>query len=278
MALTCVAVVPARQMQDWYDDTRQWNEARAIGEARSFRGYLQRRPGGRYAELARQRLRNVYTEASEKFQRSVNVSESDRGALDAALGMLRHASRTGAYKVGVYFERRNDIPPNVEAFLRERFGVSNVAPIGDSFSEPNMRAREEAIVEHIRNAFGKVISSDVLAFEMNPSSLPPLWFVVKYQVRAGKAIYYNTKEKDTPDADRSYYPGVFFDWTIQICPGDLEKRYMFTLSSNPADHIQVDTSGNSSASAIYLAMSRSAFTSLEQEVEKRFGLQESPTP
>ncbi|HEY6342222.1 MAG TPA: hypothetical protein VIY49_12075 [Bryobacteraceae bacterium] len=176
--LTGLTADPARQLQDWYEHSRQWTQARAVGSATAFRTYLQQRPNGRYAGPAEQRPQQVYADASQRFNESVVVDGSDRLARDAVLEMLQEAARTGGYKVGVYFERQNQVPADIEESIQRRSGVSRVSPIGDASSDANMRAPEESIVMHVQDAFGKLIPGDVLAFKMSREKLPPLWLMV----------------------------------------------------------------------------------------------------
>lgn len=271
ITVACVAR-PFLQWQDYNIDTREWTNARAINTARAVREYLHSRPAGRYASAAEASLNAIYNKAATDYAGSASQIGNDAQARRLILSMMEYARRSGQYNVGIYFDRTNEIPLNIENSMRKVFGVSNILPVGNAFSELNMKAREHTIANRLVTAFGHVIPNDVLSFEVDRSPLPELWIVVSYSVNPGESLYFDTKEATLPKEERSYYPGIEFRWRMEFCGGLSTRKYAFTLVSNPASQITVEGGRSTEASNVYDAMSVSAFDSLRVEIEKRIGL------
>ncbi|MGJ5816228.1 J domain-containing protein [Paludibaculum fermentans] len=270
--ISACVIWPGLRLQDYYIDTRQWTSARAFDSAQSMRGYLKKRPNGRYSSNAQDRLDQIYAQTAARFSRSNTRLAQDSNARALIIAMLSFAHRTGQYDVGIYFKGENQLPSNLEQSIGQKFNVDHILDLGDAFSDQNMRARESAIGAELITTFSSVIPNGVLDFHLSPDQLPPMWLAVDYTVLPSDALYYNTKERGLPERVRAYYPGILFRWRIEMCAGHNSDQYAFEISSNPAQHITVDGTGASSASAVYRAMSLSAFTSLREEITRRVGL------
>jgi hypothetical protein len=153
------------------------------------------------------------------------------------------------------------------------FRVSNVLPIGDSFSEQNMQLRESKILDAVRAGFKDVIPQDVLEFSEAQANPRNPAFLVSYSVRAGNSLYYEDTLHGSSfgaGATGPFYPGISIDWAFEIRIPETPSSYRFTLKSAPASHF---TAANRS---VYDSMAQSAFDDFRSELARRLGIHAGP--
>jgi hypothetical protein len=269
-----------------FDDRKSWDLAQTVNRASSYRNYLQGHPQGRFRSDAQAKLQTLYNEAEQKYEASLN-KDFDPKAADAVLQVLRYAKQTQNYRVKVNFERRNEIPPDIVEKLKEEYEVKHIIEIGDSFSDEKMQQREGNLLTVIADAFRQVIPDDILEIT-GDCSAECVTFLVKYKIRSD-SIYYDTLQKDVPENDRVYKPGIFFDWDFGVQIPNQPQIYSFTLESDPAADIFYDRNPNldytkgdfvETAKAdrenVYNSMVTSAFDNFKENLILKTGIGTAP--
>jgi hypothetical protein len=277
----------AMSLNNYYDDLKSWNNAETDNRASSYRAYLQTHPNGRRIITADQKLQTLYDEAEQKYQAKLNKG-FDPKAVEAVKQAIRYAKETKNYKVKLVFERKNEIPADIVEILKKDYEVKRLLQIGDAFTDENMNKRERLIKRSISNVIGVVIPDDILEFadECNGECII---FSVKYIVDSDN-IYYDLRQKKLSEKDRTWYPGVWFDWSFDIKTPTNPTTYDFQLTSDPASEISYDSTFegenfdkdefekllNNDRNFIYDSMAISAFDDFEKNLVYRMGIGEEP--
>lgn len=273
-------------LNDYADDKRAYDAAATAPSARSFRSYLATRPTGRFAAEATSRIAALYRAATRQYIDRRPIGYDGR-ASDALVGLIDYARSTGHYKVRIVFERQNEIPKGIEDDLARSFGVSNVLPIGDSFSDQRMAGREASITAAVQAAFDTVMARDILALNgLGEDQTEPV-FVIHYAVTAGRTLYYRESDASQEACSRPHYPGIGFSWSFQIrIPPKFGTTYSLGVTSRPADHISYSPTtyvfgGDGEKATIYDAMAQSAFDNFREVLIQRLGFadrRQAPLP
>jgi hypothetical protein len=277
----------AMSLNNYYDDLKSWNNAESDNRASSYRNYLQTHPNGRWYSGANQNLQTLYDEAEQKYQSKLNKG-FDPKAIEAVKQAIRYAKETKNYKVKLVFERSNQIPLNIVEILKKDFEVKRILSIGNSFTDENMNKLETLATTRISEAFNTVIPNDILEFTSECGD-ECITFLVKYIVDSDN-IYYDLRQKKLPDNDRTWYPGVWFDWNFDIKTPDNPKTYDFQLTSDPAEEISYDSNFDGEnidknefeklldkdKNIIYESMVISAFDDFRANLIYRMGIGEEP--
>ncbi len=285
VASMTVAVVA----NEYFDDVKSWNAAQTSDGASNYRNYLRTHPSGRWSRNAGSRLQALYDNAESRYKASLNDGH-DQAAVTAVSSLLRYARETGNYQVQVIFDRRAEISENMIEEIKEDFGVKRVLPLGDSFSNEKMLARESALVGVLSQAVREVFPEDIL--EITQGSLADCSeALIVYETTFRDSIYYSTEEKDLPEKDRTYKPGILINWTFRIAIPKQSGMYEFTLESVPASTIYHDTpplpdgvapvGGTMSdveKNSLYDAMVASAFEDFRRNLVFKLGIGPEPTP
>jgi|GEM_PF-3352059 len=287
-----VLIIPVMFLSVWlnnyYDDKKSWSDAESLGNASSYRKYLQSHPHGRRVYDANQQLRRLYENAGQKYLSSLNEGY-DKRAVDAILEVLRYARETQNYRVKIVFERHNEIPENLVEELKDEFEVKNILPLGDTFSEANMNQRESGLFWVVTDAFKEAIPNDILEFSSNCSAECSV-FTVKYTINPKDSLYYDSRQKKLPEAERIFYPGILINWNFNIKTPNQLHSYDFDLESRPAKEITYDTNSDNENSDkenmakvldadkkyIYDSMVASAFNDFKQNLVYRMGIGREP--
>jgi hypothetical protein len=277
----------AMSVNNYYDDLKSWNDVESGSRASSYRTYLQTHPNGRWLASADQKLQTLYEEAEQKYLTKLNKG-FDLKAVEAVTQAIRYAKETKNYKVKLVFERSNQIPTDIVETLKKEFEVKRILAIGNAFTDENMNKRERDIFSRIANAFSIVIPDDILEFT-NECNGECITFLVKYIVDSDN-IYYDLRQKKLADNDRTWYPGVWFDWNFDIKTPNNPKTYDFQLTSDPASEITYDSNFDGEnidkeefaklldkdKNIIYDSMAISAFDDFEKNLVYRLGIGEEP--
>lgn len=290
LVLAAVSMSVAVFANEYFDDVKSWDAARTADRASSYRQYLRTHPNGRWSDGAGSRLEALYGAAESRYKASLNQGH-DKGAVDAVSSILRYARDTGNYQVQVNFERRAEISENMIEEIKEDFGVKKVLPLGDSFSNDKMIAREAALVGVLSEAVREVFPEDILEITQGCSANCSEAKVV-YDTSFRDSIYYSDDEKGLPEEDRTYKPGILIGWTFQITIPQTSGIYEFTLESVPATTIYHDaplhldgspppTNGdisNAEKNSLYDAMVVSAFDDFRRNLVFKLGMGPEPIP
>lgn len=288
--LAAVSMTVAVLANEYFDDVKSWDAARTADRASSYRQYLQTHPDGRWKQDAGSRLQALYDAAESKYKASLNEGH-DKGAVEAISSILRYARDTGNYQVQVVFDRRAEISENMIEEIREDFGVKKVLPLGDSFSDEKMIARESALAGVLSQAVREVFPEDILEITQGCSA-NCAEAKIAYDTSFRDSIYYSNDEKGLPEEERTYKPGILIGWTFRITVPQRSDIYEFTLESVPASTIYHDSPpaadgisppvggemSNIEKTSLYDAMVASAFEDFRRNLVFKLGIGPEPPP
>ncbi len=277
----------ATSLNNYFDDVKSWNDAESINRASSYRKYLQTHENGRWYASADKNLQTIYNEAEQKYQESLNKG-FDPKAVEAVKQAIRYAKETKNYKVKLIFERSNLIPADIVEILKKDNEVKTILAVGVSLSDENMNNRERELFSRITEAFSIVIPNDILEFT-NECGDECITFLVKYKIDSD-TIYYDLRQKKISYNDRTWYPGIWFDWTFDIKTLNNPQNYDFQLTSDPAEEITYDSTfvGENidkdeftklldlDKNLLYDSMVMSAFDDFKANLVYRMGIGEEP--
>ena len=286
--LTGGIIYGARLANYYYEDLRTWNAAESTNRASGYRSYLSKHPSGRWREPASLNLQKLYDEAEQKYRASLN-SEHDKNAAEAVLEMLRYARSTQNFQVTLAFERKLEIPPNFEEVVRSEFDIKKVLPLGDALSPEKMAGREGRLITLMSEAFAQVIPDDILEI-VGKCPEKCVTLTVNYEVDPMNSVYYDLRQEKVPEAERTWYPGIYIDWTFLVRIPEQEREYKFELGSSPAETITYDTNSDkpydpnedfakvlsSDKGNVYDSMVASAFDDFRSNLIFRMGIGEPP--
>lgn len=288
LILTFLVIYGAIALNNYFDDKLSWESAQNIDSASSFRTYLQTHQQGRWKPEANAKLQDFYVLAEQNYRTALN-DDHDENAVEAFLEVLKFAKETQNYRVKLDFNRQIEIPANIEEELKREFEVEKILPLGDTFSDENMNERESVLTAVISNAFRQIIPGDVLEFSKDCAD-QCVKFVINYKVNTNNSVYYDLRQKELPENERVYYPGISIDWDFGIQIPEQSKDYKFNLSSFPASEISYDTTTSDEATAnkefidvlnidksiIYASMTKSAFDDFRANLVYRLGIGTKP--
>ena len=270
---------------EYFDDVRSWNRAKDADRASAYRSYLSAHSDGRWSPNAAERLQGLYDNAESKYRSSLNEGY-DENAADALLAILRYAKETGNYRVEVIFERHVDVPETLIEEIKSEFDVKKVLPLDDAFSREKMLRRETALLDVLREAFKQIFPEDILELTYDCTD-GCAQFLVTYETTFKDSVYYDTKEKDLPEADRTYNPGILINWKFAVRLPSQNEPYEFELESVPAETITYDAGVSETNLAqpdvdkiernnFYDAMVNSSFQDFREHLVFRMGIGPPP--
>ncbi|MBP6003262.1 MAG: hypothetical protein KA746_07495 [Pyrinomonadaceae bacterium] len=286
--LTGGIIYGARLANYYYEDLRTWNSAESTNRASGYRSYLSKHPSGRWREPASLNLQKLYDEGELKYRASLN-SGHDKNAAEAVLEMLRYARSTQNFQVTLAFERKLEIPPNFEEVVMSDFDIKKVLPLGDALSAEKMAGREGRLITLMSEAFAQVIPDDILEI-VGKCHEKCVTLTVNYEVDPMNSVYYDLRQEKVPEPERTWYPGIYIDWTFLVRIPEQEREYKFELESSPAETITYDTNSekpydpnedfakvlSSDKGNVYDSMVASAFDDFRSNLIFRMGIGEPP--
>lgn len=287
LTLSAGLMFGAISINNYFDDVKSWKDAESINRASSYRKYLQTHQNGRWYASADKNLQTIYNEAEQKYQESLNKG-FDLKAVEAVKQAIRYAKETKNYKVKLIFQRNNEIPADIVEILKKDNEVKTILAIGVSLSDENMNNRERELFSRITEAFSIVIPNDVLEFT-NECGDECITFLVKYKIDSD-TIYYDLRQKKISYNDRTWYPGIWFDWNFDIKTLNNPQTYDFQLTSDPAEEITYDSTFDGEnidkeeftklldkdKNLLYDSMVISAFDDFKANLVYRMGIGEEP--
>lgn len=277
----------AINLNEFFDDKISWEKAKVENRAKFYRNYLQTHLNGRWRNTAQENLQQLYEKAEAKYRGSLNKG-NDPDAVEVVIQALNFAKNTQNYQVKIEFEKHNEISPNIINELKKEFKISRLITLGDSFIEEKIKERESHLVSVISEAFYQVIQDDILEFT-DTCENQCILFHIQYFIDSD-TIYYDDRQEKLPENDRTWYPGVFFDWHFQVNIPDQTNKYGFELYSDPASHIRYDSKSTkddvdkdefakvleNDKNNIYDSMVKSAFDDFRANLVYRMGIGEEP--
>lgn len=266
----------ANYANDYFDDQKRWEEALSANSASSYRKYLAAHSTGRYESSAQEHIQQLYSKAQSDY--SAGLSQGfEPDAQSAILQLLDMVKQGNDWNVHVIFDRNNRIPPVVEQLVAGRYKVSDVIPMGDSFSEQKLRQRETRIVNVVNEAFARIIPQDILQFSTDPGDGNRARFYVGYTIALGKGLYYRESDASIEESRRPYYPGISIEWEFEIRDPSNHPLYAFSIESEPAERFEYRVASSEQGAvterpAIYDAMAESAFADLQNAMIRKLGV------
>lgn len=277
----------AINLNEFFDDKINWEKAMIENRAKSYRNYLQTHMNGRWRNNAQENLQKLYENAEIKYRNSLNKG-NDPEAVEVVIQALNFAKNTQNYQVKIEFEKHNEIPANIVDELKKEFKVERLISLGDSFIEEKIKQRENQLMSLNSDAFHQVIQDDILEFS-DTCENQCILFHIQYFIDSD-TIYYDDRQENLPENDRTWYPGVFFDWHFQVNIPNQTNKYGFELYSDPASQINYDSKSKkdnvdkdefakvleSDKNNIYDSMVKSAFDDFRANLVYRMGIGEEP--
>jgi hypothetical protein len=153
-----------------------------------------------------------------------------------------------------------------------------------------MIRRESTLFSVLGDAFKQVFPDDILELTYEECSADCAKFLITYETTFKDSIYYDTKEKSLPEADRTYHPGILLNWKFRVGLPSENKPYKFELESIPAETVSYEgapvqdhlsgvsaTDGtNIERNNFYDAMVTSAFDDFRQHLVFKLGIGPPP--
>jgi hypothetical protein len=239
LAFGAAGTFGAQILNEYFHDHLSWRKAAETNSAASYREYIRMNSNGRHRDDATSRLKAFYDNAEARYRASLKPG-FDQAAVDSILALLRYARETHQYQIKVSFERSADIPPDLIERLKADFEVKTVLPLGDTFTQERMIERETQLFAILQSSFKQIFPDDVLELVLECAS-ECAGVNILYKTSFQNSIYYDLKEKEIPEEDRNWSPGILIEWTTSIAvPGEAQ-LYSFDLESAPADRINYDT-------------------------------------
>jgi hypothetical protein len=199
-----------RNLKDYYDDKKLWQDALAINTATSYRNYLQTHPQGRWRTAASQQIETLYDLTARRYIES-RGSGFDPQASDAILQALNYAKRTQHYDVIVAFERQKNV---------------------DTLADDKLELYERTTFDEIKFKFEQIIPNDILNFTRKVSP-EQSGFLIKYRVDAAKANYVDNRDLDIGFLSPTTYHGMSINWEFGIQIPSSGNTYKFNLKTEP---------------------------------------------
>lgn len=287
VVLTAGLVFGAMRLNNYFDDKKSWDMALKANRASAFRSYQRTHPQGRWLHEAQSRLQSLYDAAEQKYLATLK-NGSDPKAVEAVTAVLKYARATQGYRVKVIFKRQNDIPVDFVEDMKQYFNVKKLLSLDDSLSDEKMNRREGHLLAVVTTVFNKAIPDDILEISKEcPDKC--VEFLVEYKMDLLDSLYYDERQKNLPEDDRTYYPGIYIDWNFGVQIPEQQQSYSFSLSSVPAEHITYNSNSdeeteknkdftdvlNADKSNIYDSMVASAFDDFQTNLISRIGMGES---
>ncbi len=273
----------ALQLNEHFHDSLSWQKALDTNTAGSYRQYLRTNADGRHRDDADGRLKSFYDSAESRYKASLKPGY-DQEAVDSIVALLRYARETHEYQVNVSFDRSADIPEDLIERLKKEFDVKTVLPLGNTFTKERMVEREAELFGILNISFKQIFPDDVLELVSDCSSNCAV-LNIGYRTSFLDSIYYDVKEKDIPEVDRNWSPGILIEWNCSLSISGQTSPYLFKLESAPAKHITYETDETLDADpkeadqkSFYDAMVSSSFDDFRMHLLFNLGLGPDPHP
>ena len=241
-------------------DKNDFNYAKGINTATSYRTYLSEIKNVKYRDEARNQIHKIYNRYITNYRNTLYNSSLGAEAFVETLEYLRDKN---IYNVYLQFSSLS--------FLYDVYSddhVYNVIPITQSFTEEKNASRETDVFKTIQASFGKIFPVDIFIITSTENNMIPkfeVYYVYKNNV---ESLYYRVEEANLPDNKKTWYYGIEVEWWFRIIlPHSEDAIYEFSLKSVPANQF---SSESFNPDAVYTNMAISAFNDFKDEFYKQF--------
>jgi hypothetical protein len=269
----------------------------------ALRDYLADMRNTRHREDAQKLIDGFYDEAIARLKSLGEGQEAVDPQLAAGLLALLESLKTSPRPVAtIGFAARQEVSPEDElcklvesqqyiAYLEENPGLSSIAdassektailPLGEAFSDEQVRRREAFILDRLREAISKVINADIIAFEPAAEGQTPALLVEYRSYSVGTLYLYTRTETDSLGSEtttpRGLLRGYLVDWKLTIQPTPQGESYVYELASKPGDSLYYRPDSSDPNWAVYAVLMYSAFHDFSGKLISGMGL-EAPSP
>ncbi len=241
-------------------DNNAFNHAKNINTATSFRTYLSEPQNVKFRKDAILHIRRIYDDYISKYK---TLIFSHSSGSEAFVKVLEYMRDNDIFDVSMLFipnSHLNDLYSNVTDY--------RVIPITPSFTIEKNKIRETEVIQTLQASFGKIFPTDIFNINNYENNINPKFEVYYSYKNNTESLYYNLKESNLPDNQKTFYYGIEIVWNFRISlPIMPETIYKFSLTSQPAQQFSSETINSD---AIYSNMALSAFNDFKNEFDKQF--------
>lgn len=239
-------------------DYNQFQIAKRINTATSYREYLEEKRNLVYRENARSEIKGLYDYYIKKYM------ENSYGVKGAKYfkDVLIYLRDKELYTIEMVF-----VPSSELQDISDRYYVKPVTPY---FTSEMNAQRQNLVINTVKSSLNKIFPTDIVAISSSdsPSREFPRFTVIYSYKNKKESIYYPTKEENLPIKQRNLYYGIEIEWNFEISiktsPNPI---YSFSLHSEPAIQFSSETSNTDD---VYSSMALSAFNDFNNEFTNRF--------
>jgi hypothetical protein len=238
-------------------DSNQFNTAKDLNTATSYRSYLSEPKNIRHRDEARIFIKKIYNLYLNKY---ANQAVNSKGA-NSFQKVLEYLRDKNLYSLRLIFLSKSE----VSDISNYEYQTVSVTP---SFSLEKNISRQDDVSSALKSSLGTIFPSDVLTLATEDvEELPKLEVSYTYKNQEN-SLYYSEKEENIPEKSRTWYYGIEIDWYFKLfIPTQKNSLYEFKLVSKPAPRF---TSESFSPDAVYNNMAISAFNDFRTEFQRQF--------
>ena len=241
-------------------DNNDFNYAKGINTATSFRAYLSETKNVRFRDEARNQINKIYNQYIGKYRNSLYSSSVGAEAFIKTLEYLRDKN---LYNVTLHFTS--------VSHLKDIYASNNqynIIPIAESFTKNKNASRENEVFKTIKSSLGSIFPTDVFNLTSTDNNIIPKFEVYYIYKNKSESLYYRFAEKDLPNNKKTWYYGIEIEWGFRILlPFSDKAIYEFNLKSEPANQFSSETFN---PDEVYTNMAISAFNDFKDEFYKQF--------
>jgi len=255
LSLCFVLGFGVRNLKDYYDDRKVWQNALSINTGTSYRNYLHARPQGRWRPAASQQLEALYDLAGRSYIES-RSGGFDPQASEAVLQVLDYAKRTQHHEVIVTFERQKNV---------------------NTLADNKLEAHQGSTFGEIKVRFEQVIPNDILNFIQAGSPGENVVFLIKYKVDPTKGNYADERTLNTELLAPTTYHGISINWEFGIQIPSRANVYRVNVQTEPDKKVKFWPQSSvqqydSDKAAVLDGMAYQSFFRFRRDLITRFGL------
>lgn len=242
----------------YFLDWNSFREAKKINTATSFREYLKDEKNYLYRENAKNRIKEKYDEAIEKYKNTSTINNN------SIIRILEYLKNNEIYTVDIIFKNDNRIKD-----ISREYDVK-IKSAEYSFTTTKNEEREQALISTLNQTLGAIFPSDIISINniSDRENVPKIVITYTYSNSEDGSLYYPVSQENLNENIRDYYYGLTIYWNFNLfIPIEKSPIYSFTLKSNPAIQFSAETS---STDNVYSNMVYSAFRDFDNEFKNHF--------
>ena len=209
-------------------DTNDFNYAKNINTATSYRTYLAENRNVKFRDEARNHIMQIYNQYISKYR---NTLYSSSIGTEAFVETLKYLRDKNIYNVSLQFSSLSYLD---DMYSNDR--EYKVIPITQSFTKEKNASRESDVYKTIQSSFGRIFPADIFNISNADNNMIPKFEVHYVYKNSAQSIYYRVEEAHLPDNKKTWYYGIEIEWRFRILLTFSEDAiYEFSLKSVPAN-------------------------------------------